>query len=92
MDQHERASRSRCYQIRADHGLAHARRGDEHTDVLAKESPCSPLLSRREPAFECNVQPLPFAALIFHQKGAAMFAKDLLEFDPATARERDVLR
>src|SRR3989442_15598500 len=55
------------------------------------KSPCGPLLKRREPAFERDVQRLPFAALILDEKGASMFAKDLLEFGPATARERDVL-
>ena len=85
MDQHEGASGSCCDQIGADHGLADARRRDEHSNVLTQKSPCRLPLDRREPAFEGDIQRLPFAALVLDEKGAAMFAKDLLELGSATA-------
>ncbi len=73
VDQHERAPGSRCDQIRADYGLAHAWRHDEQTDVLAKKSACSLLLNRRELALKRDIQGLPLAALILDDKGASMF-------------------
>ena len=92
VDQHERAPGSRCDQIRANYGLAHAWRRDEQTDVLAKQSPCGLLLNRRELALKGEIQGLPLAALILDDKGASMFPQDLLESSSATAREHDVLR
>lgn len=65
VDQHEGTSGSRCDQICADDGLAHARQRDEHTDVVTEQGPRGLFLDGRQPTLEGDLQRLAVTPLIF---------------------------
>jgi hypothetical protein len=91
VDQHEGASRSRRDQIRADDSLAHARRRDEHTDVVTEQGPGGLSLYRGQLTLKGDVERFAVTPLIFDVEDAAMVLEDLLEFVAASTGQRHVL-
>jgi hypothetical protein len=91
VDQHEGTSGSRCDQICADDGLAHARRRDEHTGVVTEQGPRGLFLDGCQPTLEGDLQRLAVTPLIFNAECAPVVLKDLRKLAPASAGQRHVL-
>ena len=71
--------------------LPHARRRDEHTDIVTEQRPRGPFLDRRQATVEGDLQRLAVAPQIFDMEGAPVVLEDLLELAPASAGQRHVL-
>ena len=91
MDQDEGTSRSRGDEVGADDGLAHARRRDEHTDVVTEQGPRGLFLDGGQPTLKGDLQRLAVTPVIFDAESAAVVLKDLLKLAPAPAGQRHVL-
>jgi hypothetical protein len=91
VDEHQGTSGSRCDRICADDSLAHARRRDEHTDVVTEQGPRGLFLDGGQPTLERDRQRLAVTPLILDVEGAAVVLKDLRELALASAGQRHVL-
>ena len=92
MDEDQRAARSRCDEVRADHRLADARWRDEDACVVREQRASRRLLDSGQRAVEAKFELRSGHALVGDIERDAMHAEQLFEVGLAAARESQVFR
>jgi hypothetical protein len=91
MHEDESVAPARGRQVRADHGLADARRSHEHADLVVENGARGSLLDRRQRSVEPSIERGAARALLTEIDRDPVFVEDRGHVAQATARECEVL-